>query len=623
VARRIEIELTSARPDGSWTWRAAGAREPKGVLDGGLLYEGAKPGDVVRAEADFEIDGITIVAVTAPKGDDRRQPERIEIIGPSRSDTPGVTTQLVGRSDRRPGDRRRDRDDSRARRDGDDGRPRRDREDSRGRRSDRRPDSDTRPGSQPGQGADATRPSEGTERRPREGSGGRPDHGRREGAAIERRAAGNRPARQPAASRERVRRPDGDGRPERSERRPAPAAAGQPKPRRFNPGHTHRQAVMASLAPEEQPIAEQVLRGGIPAVRTALHLERETATAQGRPVPNTDQLIAMAEALLPRLKAAEWRDRAEAAAKEPDAIALRDLRAVVAGADVARDDEARTLAAGLRQALERRVAAMRNQWAEEVVQHLNERRVVRALRLAGRPPEPAARLEPAMLDQLAAAASEAMSPETPPERWVALIEAVAASPVRRDVKPLGFPAEPGAELRKVAHQQSGRIPALAAMLGIAIPPPPTPSRSGPPARPPRPPRPGRRERERPERPPASDRVAKAGPTAATAPAGEAAPTSEASPSSEGTPPTSEAAPTSEDAPAASEDAPPSGAVPTTAVAPAAPADEMVQAVEEVPAPEPAIPDEPSGSPIDLAASEPTDPPVDTTTADPVETPPQD
>ena len=28
VARRIEIELTSARPDGTWTWRAAGALNP-------------------------------------------------------------------------------------------------------------------------------------------------------------------------------------------------------------------------------------------------------------------------------------------------------------------------------------------------------------------------------------------------------------------------------------------------------------------------------------------------------------------------------------------------------------------------------------------------------------------
>ena len=30
---RIEVELTSARPDGNWTWRAAGAREPRGVVE--------------------------------------------------------------------------------------------------------------------------------------------------------------------------------------------------------------------------------------------------------------------------------------------------------------------------------------------------------------------------------------------------------------------------------------------------------------------------------------------------------------------------------------------------------------------------------------------------------------
>ena len=64
MSRRIEIELTSSRPDGSWTWRAAGAREPKGVLDGTLLSQGSKPGDVVKAEAEFDIDGITIVSIT-------------------------------------------------------------------------------------------------------------------------------------------------------------------------------------------------------------------------------------------------------------------------------------------------------------------------------------------------------------------------------------------------------------------------------------------------------------------------------------------------------------------------------------------------------------------------------
>ncbi len=93
------------------------------MLDGSLLPPSVKPGDVLKAEADFEIDGITIVAVLPPKADSRPQAQVIEILGPSRPDVPGVTTQLVGR---RPGERHRDRgdrEDSRPRRDRDGGRP--------------------------------------------------------------------------------------------------------------------------------------------------------------------------------------------------------------------------------------------------------------------------------------------------------------------------------------------------------------------------------------------------------------------------------------------------------------------------------------------------------------------
>src|SRR6058998_46009 len=122
MARRIEIELTSARDDGTWTWRAAGARQPKGILDAKLLYDGAKAGDVVRAEADFEIEGITITQVIPPKGK-RPEPERLELIGRS-SEVPLVTSSLVPK---RGGSRERgDRDGERRgpRRDGERGGPR-------------------------------------------------------------------------------------------------------------------------------------------------------------------------------------------------------------------------------------------------------------------------------------------------------------------------------------------------------------------------------------------------------------------------------------------------------------------------------------------------------------------
>lgn len=279
---------------------------------------------------------------------------------------------------------------------------------------------------------------------------------------------------------------------------------------------------MASLAPEEQAVAEQVLRGGIPAVRTAMHLEREKATAEGRPVPNAEQLLALAESLLPRLKTAEWHDRAEAAVKAGDDIALRDLRSVVAGADAARDEETRELATTLRAALDRRVEALRTEWTSDLARHLDEGRVVRALQLAGRPPDTGTRLPADLAERAAAAASAAMTPETAPDRWMALLEAAAASPVRRTVVPVGLPAEPGADLLRAAHQQSGRIPALAAMLGISIPPPPGPRSSTPPPRPSRPGSSPRRPGGRPAQssPAGPSRGSEQPSSAATAPAPE-------------------------------------------------------------------------------------------------------
>ena len=37
MSRRIDIELTSVREDGTWTWRAAGAKQPRGVVDSSVL----------------------------------------------------------------------------------------------------------------------------------------------------------------------------------------------------------------------------------------------------------------------------------------------------------------------------------------------------------------------------------------------------------------------------------------------------------------------------------------------------------------------------------------------------------------------------------------------------------
>ena len=80
MSRRIDVELTSDRGDGTLTWRAAGAKAPKGVLSASLLPSGVKVGDTVKVDADYDMEGVTIVAVLPPTA--KKQAENvIEFIG--------------------------------------------------------------------------------------------------------------------------------------------------------------------------------------------------------------------------------------------------------------------------------------------------------------------------------------------------------------------------------------------------------------------------------------------------------------------------------------------------------------------------------------------------------------
>lgn len=467
---RLEIELTSERPDGTWTWRAAGARQPKGVVEGTVVPGGAKVGDVLRAEADIELDGINVTSLAPPKEAARSGPEVLKLVG-SQAPVEGVTTSLVGR-------RGRDRDDRPPRG------PREDR--PRGPRTDR-------PGGSRQEG----------ERGPRQG--------RREGPPSDR--VGNpgtdtrgRPPRPEGDRPTRPRRPDGEGRsptpgasrPERDQRRPPrpegvgrEAAERKPprsRPPRFQPGRTHRDAALASLPEEQRPVAEQILKGGVRAVREAL------AAQKIDPGP----LVTMAENLAPALRAAEWRDRAEEALKDLVAVPLRELRAIVtAAADAARGEGAREIAQKLKEALTSRMETQRTEWVDGISAALDANRPLRALRQASRPPVPAARLSAELATRLAQTASSAMTPTTPPARWLDLLDAVVASPVSRSVRPEGIPEAADDELKGRARAAAGSVPALAPLLGMKVPPPPVrrpaPAAAQPHRRPnqPRPHRPAR------------------------------------------------------------------------------------------------------------------------------------
>ena len=90
MSRRIEIEITSLNGDVA-TWRAAGAKLPKGVLNASLVPGGPIVGNVYRADVEQYMEGIEILSVMAPKTASPVDPrnERIELI-PSAKQGPDV-----------------------------------------------------------------------------------------------------------------------------------------------------------------------------------------------------------------------------------------------------------------------------------------------------------------------------------------------------------------------------------------------------------------------------------------------------------------------------------------------------------------------------------------------------
>jgi hypothetical protein len=255
---------------------------------------------------------------------------------------------------------------------------------------------------------------------------------------------------------------------------------GRDNPRRLAPSSTYRNAALATLKPEELPVAEQLLRGGIPAVRHAIEEQNSRARAEDRPEVTPGPLLTMAESLLPVLNLATWKDRASVARAAGKDVPLRELRSIVASSStVTLDEEGTEMAAALRTSLDQRVTALRDRWVERITGALDDGRVVDAVRASIRPPEPAARLASELAVRLADAAGQAMASTTPPEEWLQLLEVVVESPVRRTVKPAGLPQEADESLLVAARKASGYVPELARLMGIPIPPPPGPRRPVP------------------------------------------------------------------------------------------------------------------------------------------------
>ncbi len=429
MSRRIDIELTSALADGSYTWRAAGAREPKGVLVGSILPPGAAVGDELKVEIDQMIDGIEVLAVV--KGREKPAPDRLELLP---SDKPfEAVIETRAKRDRGGGGRRDDRGPR-----GRDGKGRGGRDRDGGRRDG---------------GRDGKR--DGSRDGARDGGRGGPDTKRREG--------GERAGRGGEGGRTRRDRPHFD---------PPPEVPQRPKPKRLRPGKAHRNEVLAALPEDQRPIAELALQG-MAAVRTRLAEENAKLAAAGKPVMPESSVTKMAEELLPKLRVADWHDRAEAALRQIEHLDLRDLRSVVAAsADsiVARDESTRALTEELRAALVRKQEEELRLWLEDVDAALGVGRAIRALRLSSQPPKAGVMFPPDLARRLAEAATKSLQPEDSAERWAAVMEAAAFSPVRALIAPTAPPTEMTDDLRKTALRLGPLLPQLATLLGVEVPP---------------------------------------------------------------------------------------------------------------------------------------------------------
>ena len=408
MSKRIDIELTSNRGDGTWTWRAAGAKTPKGTLNGAILDAGAKTGDTLKVEAEFDLDGVEILSLVKTKEKSVRG-NILEILGSEKEFQP-VTQKLADKSkDRKP------------KRDGD-RKPRRD--------GDKRP--------------------------PREGAEGEKS---------------------------------GDRRPRRPSFTAPPELPKRPAAKRLKPKRVHRAAVLDTLPVEQRGVAERALTGGIKAVRDAVKEQNELLKKEGKPLVPAEGLISMAQELLPKLRVAEWLDKAEAAKADIELLDLRDLRQVVVGADdpmVVRDETTRALATELKAALKTRQEFEQTRWLEDIKSALAVSRVIRALKISSEPPKAGQPFPADLGAQLAAAASASLSSETAPDRFSAVLEAVAFSPVRGQVKLAAVPPTPNEAMLSTVKRVAPLVPQIASMFGITV----TPGANSPrPLRPTRPVRP--------------------------------------------------------------------------------------------------------------------------------------
>ncbi len=251
--------------------------------------------------------------------------------------------------------------------------------------------------------------------------------------------------------------------------------------------------------PEEQrTVAERALQGGIPAVRQAVVEQNTRLKAEGKEEIPASGLVAMAEQLLPKLRVAEWLDRADAAKADVEELDLRDLRSVVAAGDdpmVARDESTRALAEELKHALAAKQEKELTLWFGDIDAAIKVGRIIRALKLSSQPPKAGVRFPTELAKQLADAATASLVPDAMNDRWAAVLEAAAFSPIRAQVVPAAAPPTVSDDLRATVTRLASLLPQIAALFGVE------PKQGGASPKPLRPTKPGAKTTKAAPKPP--------------------------------------------------------------------------------------------------------------------------
>ena len=72
---KIDVEITSKRENGDWTWRAVGARQPKGTINASLVPTESAVGSQFSVETEHFLDGIVVTKVFDKKQDSTKPTE--------------------------------------------------------------------------------------------------------------------------------------------------------------------------------------------------------------------------------------------------------------------------------------------------------------------------------------------------------------------------------------------------------------------------------------------------------------------------------------------------------------------------------------------------------------------